>query len=595
MCGILGANNFNFNENLAYKYLQHRGPDGKGVLYIDNWKFLHARLTIVGNNEIGKQPITFKDNSGKLHVLIYNGEIYNYKQLSQEVLDYNLPKNFSDTDILIRLLAKYGMKILNKLNGCFAFAYYNQYNKKLYLVRDRYGIKPCFYSFNKNFYCFSSEIMSLIKVFHLPICFNQDIIQKHMRSIDSLVNIEALRETVYSNIYQVLAGEYLIIDEDNTIQNIKWYNYEDFSELTYLKNDLKNYTDYCELFEEILLDSLKLRSDVTVPFGITLSGGIDSSLLYVLLKEKLKLNCPTFTYGQITTEYNESQKAAQLCKEYQDTVNVISPSKENWDSFVKYASHLSSPHWLLTETGAGNLFAKIKQNNIKVILEGNGPDEYLGGYEFTLLTAARDEIAYGRYQSAYDIIKISSKTLTKGTKHRDTDSEIFYKLISQNTIDRRNCFQNLNDKLFREFTFPENVKFTDRLTMASSLESRSPYLDHRLIEFSRIIPTYYKVNKLGNKAILRKILLKYGKYNIVKNKVKQGFLADDKHFINKYKSNFLELLYSVKGSNDIHIYLENKNTINYLINSLKENNTTLQDNIYIYKIAFFELMKQIYS
>lgn len=588
MCGILGSLNLKFDKQLAYDLLKHRGPDAFGFLDASSWSFVHARLSIVGLNEHGRQPLQSKALANDEDVLVFNGEIYNYVELAKTYIPEGiLDNNYSDTEVLLYLLNHYGLKILNQLNGMFAFAYYCEKTKKLYLVRDRYGVKPCYYFSQGNKFAFCSEIFPLIKLFDLPVEFNFKTISESITQ-GSLSDYDEY--TTFNNILQVKAGEYLEISGNGSFVAHKWYNYDDFKEFDDLK--LKTMEDFAEYYEHILTSAIKLRVRADVPVSATLSGGLDSSIIYVLSKEALNLDYAIFTYQNSTHNLDESSRVKSLVERYGDDVKVVKADHEDWNDFNNALFHLSAPIWRPAEVGFYNVYRAIHDAGLKVVLEGHGSDECLGGWGWTLMLAAREEIANGHYKNAYEIIKAKTRCLNKALfqSHNDSDATIFIKLLSQINPRQKTLFQDLLKDLFEKSILPMNLRCWDRLSMANSIECRCPFLDYRLVEFSRTIPTDIKVNHLGNKAILRYILNKYKAFEITENNVKQGYTGSESQFINHNKHNFINYLNLAKDSlKDLNLNIDN------LINYVKNTDFVASYDPTFYKIAAFALIKEAYS
>lgn len=568
MCGIFGIKNSQVNLNKIKEQMYHRGPDAFGSKQVDKWTFCHARLSILDLSDAGMQPMELNGC-----YLCFNGEIYNYKELCEEFLDNVELKSSSDTEVLLHLLYKYGIKILNKLNGMFAFAYYDTRDRKTYLVRDRYGVKPLYYYKNDQVFAFASEDVTLINTLNIPYEFNNDYKQLLIENTIS----DNSEITPIKNVFQVPAGNYLTISDSNQISLTKWYNFDDSEE----EYNFRKKDEVIEIFENILTDAIKIRNRSDVTVGITLSGGLDSSIIYTLSKEKLDTNYKIFTYANAINELDETSKAKRLALEYGDSITTISQQEETMDTFLKSLLHLNAPIWAPSHTGYYNLYSAIKEQNIKVILEGHGADELLGGWPWTLTPAIQQAFKSWHPILSYEIFKTQQKTWNKGLAQNFNYNFINYIKILAKTKFRKNSFSELLDNLFSYSVLPINLRCWDRLSMANSIESRSPFLDYRVVEFCKKLPLKYKVNNLGNKAILREILLKYKKDYIVDNKIKQGYLSSEVNFLNKYSEELLKFY--------------NKNQYNYDISSWENKMLDYSYNTKIYRIIAFNILYQHYN
>lgn len=568
MCGIFGCRNMQIDSDDIKICLQHRGPDAFGSKIADDWNIYHARLSILDLTEAGTQPMEADGN-----IICFNGEIYNHKELYKQYLCDCPLKSASDTEVLLLLLNKYGMKILNKLNGMFAFAYYDKKQRKMYLVRDRFGVKPLYYYQKQNQFAFCSEDRVLFDLLKLPLKFNHKYMERLIENSES--DYDEL--STFENIYQVKAGEYISIDYQNSIQKHVWY---DFTDTEFNKFNFKNQETVEEYFENLLVDSIRLRNVADVNVGITLSGGLDSSLIYVLAKEKLGKDYKIFTYSNAKETLDEFATVNKLTQEYGDKLTKIEYCEDTMEQFVESLKYLNAPIWAASHVGYYNVYKRIKENNIKVILEGHGADESLGGWPWTLGHAAGQAFREGKFRLSWKIFKVQQQTWNTGLNQKSNENFRHYlKLLKK--FNRKNCFSKLLKNLFDKTVLPINLRCFDRLSMANSIESRSPFLDYRIVEFLRNLPIEYKVNAIGNKAILRNILLKYNKDYIVQNKVKQGYLSSEIEFMNQNS----EVLLSYLGD-DID---------KYDVKDWRDKNISYGYDTKLYRIIAFKILEKLYS
>ncbi len=531
MCGIFGFKNFNIDTNKIKSELNHRGPDSFNIIKTGNITFCNSRLSVIDLSDKAMQPMILNGN-----IISFNGEIYNYKELYEEYLEGVELHSMSDTEILLNLIQRYGFKILNKLNGMFAFSYYDNNSQSVFLVRDRYGVKPLYYYILGNSFAFCSEDYVLMRVLNIPFSVNpayiSNLLDKNISDFDD--------NSIIKNIFSVNAGEYVEITKQNKIIKNKYYYYNDYDthEIIY-----KNKREIINDFENLLADSIRLRNRSDTPIALTLSGGVDSSLIYTLSKEKLNIGYTLFTYSNMQKNLDEYTKAKRLADDYNDNVIKIEYNNQNFlENYGKSLIALNAPIWSCAHAGYYEVYKKINEAGFKVVMEGHGADEIFGGYPFTFRSAAVQAFAERKYKLCFDIINLYSQTnkiSIDKINYIDLIKSLFKVKDSQ-----KNIFFRTLDYIFRKKVLPISLRCYDRIPMANSVESRSPFLDYRIVEYTRALPIEYKINKIGNKAILREILKKYNKDYIYKNKKKQPFLtselkflSDNSKFMLKYYNN----------------------------------------------------------
>ena len=260
MCGIFGYTDPNDLDNYFFDFMKHRGPDAKDKKKINNWKLGHLRLSIIDTSSSANQPYS-KDGS----ILVYNGEIYNYLELKKKYLSDQNFDTSSDTEVLIKLLNKFGLDILNELNGMFAFAYLDSQNK-LFLVRDRFGVKPLYFSKLKETFRFGSTLQAIIANKGINLELSPKALHMHF----SLHAVVPAPDTIFKNIKKVPPGYYVIIDEDKKITMRQYWKLETKNQ----KDIIKNENEAIDLIKDTLQKSVEKRlaaSDIDV--GVLLSGG----------------------------------------------------------------------------------------------------------------------------------------------------------------------------------------------------------------------------------------------------------------------------------------------------------------------------------
>lgn len=537
MCGIFGYKNLDINIEKIHAELYHRGPDSFNISRFSDWTFCHSRLSIIDLSPNAIQPMEYKGN-----ILVFNGEIYNYLELKKEFLNNEFFTSSSDTEVLLKLLFKYGMSILNKLNGIFAFAYYDSCTNSVYLIRDRFGVKPLYFYMKDKVFAFSSEDKALKNLLNIPFDLNEEYVKNLFDKNMSDFN----ENTLIKDIYSVNAGEYIEITSENKIIKNKYYNFNDYDFENINKYGFQENLDY---FENLLTDAISLRNRSDCPIAMTLSSGIDSTVIYTLAKEKIGCNYTIFTYSN-EGRLDEYKNAARLAKEYGDKIIKIEYDKEHsYENYEKSLIALNGPIWSSAHVGYYDVYKKIKEQGFKVVIEGHGSDEIFGGWQFLFPIAIKQSFANKNYLLALNILNLYLTT-NKITLYKKNILDVI-EYIKNLTSNDKSVFDRTLEYIFTKKILPINLRCWDRVQMANSIESRSPFLDYRIVEYVRALPLKYKINSIGNKAILRHILKKYKKDFIYKNKVKQPFLASEIEFLTQNSKKMLQFYDKTKYKFDI--------------------------------------------
>lgn len=501
MCGINGIlhlSNTIIDENQLLKMrdvLEHRGPDSAGFFIDKNIGLGHRRLSIIDTSSAGHQP--FHSENGR-YILVFNGEIYNYASFYPELKNKGIKlKSGSDTEVLLKLYELYGLEMLSRLNGMFAFAIWDKEEKKLVLVRDRMGVKPLYYSFYQNTLYFASEQKALFAA-GIPIQISNHGLEEYFFN-----RFVAGENTLYHNVNKLLPGHHMTIDANGNTKIIKWWN---------LKEEIQNHSPILnpkKWFEEIFFESVKLRMVSDVPVGILLSGGLDScSILSSLYHQEFK-NIQTFNIGFSEEKHNESYLAKNITEEYNYQFNSIKVEGDFlYDKLIESTyfqdepiMHLNEPHLLAV--------SKLANSKVKVLLSGEGADELMGGYvrykalknpSLLKVIAQVGNFEYFNNNPRYDkliryskIKEESDLILFNGTSIYPNDINSFYGSKTKPLNEYR--YQILKDA---QELYPNNLQRqalyfdqhtymcslldrNDRCTMGASIECREPFLDPRLI------------------------------------------------------------------------------------------------------------------
>ncbi|MGI9035267.1 MAG: asparagine synthase (glutamine-hydrolyzing), partial [Pyrinomonadaceae bacterium] len=513
--------------------LVHRGPDDEGIFIDANIGLGHRRLSIVDVAH-GAQPMF---NADKSVVIIYNGEIYNHADFRRELeaKGYKF-QTHCDTETILYLYEEYGAKCVEKLRGMFAFAVWDKRRKELFIARDRLGVKPLYYVQDEqgNLF-FASEIKSLLEANAVKAELNYnalpDQLANHGTSYD---------ETLFANVKRLLPGHFLIW-KDGKIKIEKYWDVS-FEPKHEEKSDAEFVAEWRELFRE----SVKLRLMADVPLGMFLSGGIDSSAIAAMMSQMVSEPIKTFSVGFKEREANEFEFARIVSRAFKTEHHEITITPEQFFAELpNLVYHEDEPLGFIASV-APYFVSRLAQQHVKVVLTGEGADEILAGYGRYAKTLQL--LNYGeKYESfAPSFLRAAVKTgasalggkLTRTFLTRENDIEnLFFdnfavfgkamqkKLLSGETkarIAERNPYfyqnewlektdaQNILDKLLYADTktyLHELLMKQDQMSMAASIESRVPFLDHKLVEHTARLPEKMKLRRGGKtKWILREAM-----------------------------------------------------------------------------------------
>lgn len=489
MCGIaglIGAENYKSQLENMLQSQKHRGPDFSGTYFDEGFVALgHNRLSIIDLSKKANQPFT--DNYGR-YIIVFNGEIYNYLELKTSLkTDYNF-KTSSDTEVLLAAYLKYGKDCLSLLNGMFSFAIWDSLNKTLFAARDRFGIKPFYYSIHNKSLIFSSEIKAI-----------------HKAGINKIPNKEVWsgyfvngsygqpNETFWKSISQLPAGYFLEYSTGN-LKIEKWY---DFVANVEHQIKVKNYQEAKEIYTKLLIDSIKLRFRADVPVGFNVSGGLDSSALLALanISQKNISKIEAFTFHTNNENYDELPWVEQIIAAYKNSLNKVLLSSEEVINTSKYISEIQDePFGGIPTLAYSKLFALASKKGVKVLLDGQGMDEQLAGYDY-----------YGNLSNA------TIQGVSKSPYRKNILCSSFMELA--HTKEYPKPFNSLVKNLqYRDLFYtkiPRALRFNDRVSMAHSTELRVPFLDYRLVEFAFSLPIEFKLKNNQGKQLLRDIISKY--------------------------------------------------------------------------------------
>jgi asparagine synthase (glutamine-hydrolysing) len=533
IAGIIGLGEINHASIDAMTDIQsHRGPDGRGVWFSDDNKVAlgHRRLAILDLSEKGKQPMV--DCSGQ-YILTFNGEIYNYLELKDELTRHgSIFESNTDSEVILEAYKRWGEDCLSHFNGMFAFAIYDTAKETLFCARDRFGEKPFLFSIKPSFFAFASEYKALLQLEELSLEVDDiRLLKGCLQSSQS--GLDAGRKTVFYDVQQLLPAESLTLN----IKTLK-YQIKKYWDVT-PQSDYQNLSeeDAFARFGELLTDSIKLRMRSDVPVGSCLSGGLDSSTI-VNIAKKLKINedsYHTFTGRFPNTPSDEWRYAQLITKDPRIVSHVVEPTSSGLaEELGQFIWHNELPVGSTSQFAQWCVFRLAKQNNITVLLDGQGADEMLGGYEqfFTSYTKSLEETGQPhrlknelpgireRYPLAltpphrflgdklpFSIRHWLSNKLSIGTNGLyGLKSNVARKVMNQQLENKETRFDSLKNALY-ENTFKNSLstllRYGDRNSMAYSREIRLPFCDHRLAEFVFSLPPQFLMGDVQTKRLLR--------------------------------------------------------------------------------------------
>lgn len=561
MCGLGAIYNLKEDqfkgENLLDKMMNEvkdRGPDSYNKFLSNSISFGHRRLSIIDLNKSSEQPFLFKNR----YYLIFNGAIYNYLELKVK-LESNGYKFLtkSDTEVLIASYDFWGEDCLNKFNGMWSFIIWDKNNKKLFVSRDRFGIKPLYWALKDNKLFFSSEIKQMRSI-GLGSEANLDEVSTFIYT----GMVDTSDQTFFRGIRQIPAGHNLIVNKNKKIKIKKWYSLIESS-------SKQNKKDILSLIDDSI--KLRLRSDVNL--GILLSGGIDSSFLTSrlnLLKNKFKI----FHGSSIDKEFDESNFAKLLSKSIKKNLNIKKPTKEEfWQNINKVCYLQDEPF------GTPSIFMQYftleeaNKNNCRVILDGQGADELLLGYKRYMILPMLNRIKilnFKKFITSLKYLLIRNKNLTIWQKMEYIFGQLFFQLrifrirkkynfINISSSKSEKIYKDLSNKYWNhrslqiseiyKYSLPSLLRFADRSSMSNSIELRLPYLDHRVVEKCLSLKLNEKINNGWDKFPLRNSdrIIK----EIAWRESKLGFASPSKTWINAYSNEMYAATISSKFINKI--------------------------------------------
>lgn len=563
MCGIIGyyGNNVSkFIEKPRLNLIEHRGPDNQDCIQGENYFLGHTRLSIQDTSELANQPIFSNDRS---FVLIFNGEIYNHKELRKKFLSELDFKSTGDTETLLEGLIKYGTDFINKLNGIFAFSFFNIKTGDIVISKDHFGVKPLYYHLNDHEVYFSSELKAICS-------FNEGEKSIDKSALKNYINFlwSPGEKTPFNEFNKLLPGTYLKgnISEIKNFQTKRYYTVPFNGK--YLSDESEE--DLIVKLENHLLKAVERQMLSDVPLGFFLSGGLDSSILVAMarkLNPEKEINCYTIRVDSNDGFTDDLPYAKKVAECLNVNLTIVDAKSDILKSFDKVIYHLDEPQADPASINVYNICKAARKDGIKVLIGGTAGDDILSGYRRHQALSLESNI-----EKIPIFIRKSIKTITlkfngKGSfirrlkklsanieKSKEERMMGYFSWIDQ-TILRNlflepndyNCFSyfeslnklipnedsDLNRMLFWEinsFLTDHNLNYTDKLSMAVGVEVRVPFLDTELVEFSTNIPPHFKIKGNETKYLLKKVAEKYLPKEII-YRTKTGFGAPVRNWI----------------------------------------------------------------
>lgn len=594
MCGIVGIYNLKANNNhqgmlteikQMAEVLRHRGPDDEGYFIDRNIALGHLRLSIIDLTRAGHQPM-FYDNRNL--VIVFNGEVYNYLEIRDELRKkgYKFKSN-TDTEVILASYKEWGTDCLRRFNGMWSFVIYDSREKIIFAARDRIGVKPFYYYFDKNKFLFASEIKAILVHPEVKSQPNDKIVWDYL--VCGLVDHS--ENTFFEGVKELRPGHRLIlkIQNSNLPSGIQIEQYWDLDPKA--KTDYRNDKEYAQRFRELFIDSVKLRLRSDVPIGTCLSGGLDSSAIVCAVNDILKIDGlkqigrwqKTFSSvydDKLYSGCDEKKYIREVSRKTQAKSHYVYPSGGKLLREIKHIIwHHDYPFASTSIYAQWNVFRLARANKIKVMLDGQGADELLAGYhhffgvyflqlvrQFKLKKLFYETYKYKRThdRSIYLILRdlftnivlksVLGSRITQLIRNQQPEYQLFLrqwrnKYSSSVMIQPTdNIFKNTMLSSFK-IGLASLLRYEDRDSMAFSIESRVPFLDYRLVEYVFSIADDQKIRNGQTKWIMREALKGILPETIRNRQDKIGFATPEKIWIQKELSEEMRKVFASEKFN----------------------------------------------
>ena len=570
MCGIVGEYLFknkccNQDIELMLNKIKSRGPDYSGFIVKDHICLGHSRLSIIDLSNASNQP--FVDQNAQLS-MVYNGCIYNYRELRNILIKKGYSfKTSGDTEVVLKSYREWGYECLKRFEGDFALAIWDAKNRNLFLARDRFGVKPLYFSNSNNFFRFGSTLQSIIAKKDIELELDPKSLHMHF----SLHAVVPAPNTIFKNIKKVPPGHYLIMNKDKKLSINQYWTLDSLNESDYIVDE----EEAINMTKDILINSVEKRlsaSDTDV--GVLLSGGLDSSLIVALAKDKF----PKLKTYSIGFEDAEEEKGSEFF--YSD--QIVKKFKTNHKKFIiKNNSVLSklpetfksmSEPMVAQDAVAFYMLSELVSKDVKVILSGQGADEGFAGY-FWYKKMYSELNHYNNFSKHYlDRSNEEIKDFLNLEFKRDFTSTMIKEKFK--AIGSASLIGNVLNFDITTLVVDDPVKRVDNMTMAWGLEARVPFLDHKLIEASfKIHPKLHL--KRNGKNILKSICDDLLPSDVISRKKGYFPMPALKYIRGEYYDFVYDILNSSKCYNR---NLYNRNYIDKLLEKPNEYKTAIDGN-----------------
>lgn len=567
MCSICGGNLSADIIKKASDTMLYRGPDASGIFEDGYVSLAHNRLSIIDLSHGADQPFV-----SERYVLAFNGEIYNYKEIIQK---YNLKcLTKSDTEVVLRLFEKLGVKALDEFNGMFSMAIYDKKEKKLFLARDRFGKKPFYYFFDDNMFVFASEIKAILSAINCSSAINKDAFLDYLSFLTPLGS-----KTFYHNIYKLEAGHCATFDVCERKLSIFKY-YELSSAISSFDIDERGaIVD----IERLLLESVNYRLVSDVPVASFLSGGLDSTLISALYSSTSSRKIDTFSIGYDDHKQYDELKYAKMASSFigSNHHEIVASKQDFIDAFESILEIMDEPINDPAIIPTFMLSKDVYESGYKVVLSGEGSDEIFFGYDAYFEHLKVDGVcgelsdkskAFLLEYHVKNSINDKMWTYLKRAYSQDipifrTFGECFRDTQKKELLGVGFGGADESERYFKElYKYSSSLEYSqwisyidikhwigevlmtkmDRMSMAHSLESRAPFLDYRLVEYVMSLPSSVRVGAT-TKSLLKEIAVKHIPSEIVYRQ-KKGFSSPHfEWYYETYKDKILEDLRAVNA------------------------------------------------
>ena len=564
MCGIIGIYQKNKdNKRQLYDLIEkikHRGPDHTGIWCNKDISLGNTRLKVVDLDENSNQPFISRN---KRFVMVFNGEIYNHHKLKKKYKIFTKTK--SDTEVLIELFSKIGERCFGLLDGMFSVAIFDKKQSKLFLARDPFGIKPLYYLIKNNKFIFSSELKGIINQKNNSIHNDQSII-----NFVKWGGLDHSNETWYKNIKNVRPGSILVVDKKFSISHKKYYFFCDN-----VKNKKIDQDNIPLQFKNLLKKSVKEQSKTIRSIGTNLSGGVDSSILTLFLKDNTK-EINTYTFGYNEKKYDERKFAKKVSSKLnlKNFTSICSPKDIN-KHFINTLIMEDEPFSSFRQVSHHKLYQDYKNEGSTVILEASGGDEIGAGYTGFLWPLYLDQLKKDGHDKAWssllknlnlkknNIKEISNFVMAgiENQKNYGVCTSDGKKIIGDNLIIKsyekkfdlgppnypKNFESHLQNSQYIEFfhtKLPRGLRYVDRASSGSGREARVPLLKKELVEFCFAVPNNFKIRDRELRWFMKKSM-KYLTNNFIKLNNKRSVADPQRDWLRK---DFKKIVYKLFNS-----------------------------------------------